>query len=66
MAKSVVRCGVYPPPEEMLPYVAVVITPQGTQHIASFWDEASAQQYVEKYRKNYVEHLSLVGKGVRG
>lgn len=50
----------------MLPYVVVVITPQGTQHIASFWDEAGARQYVEKYRKNYVEQFSVVGKGMRG
>lgn len=50
----------------MLPYAAVVLTPQGTQHIESFWDEASARQFVDNYLNNYVGQLSVVGKGIRG
>lgn len=66
MPKSSVRAGIYAPPSDMLPYVGLVITPQGKQQIATFWDEKSAIEFVEKHQKNYVEQLSVVGKGIRG
>lgn len=66
MPKSAVRAGIYAPPSEMLPYVGLVITPQGKQHIATFWDEKSAIAFVEKHQSNYVAQLSVVGKGIRG
>lgn len=65
MSKSSLRAGVYPPPGPMLPYVGVVITPQGKQILEAFWNEAGAQAFVEKHTKNYVEQLSVVGRGIR-
>jgi hypothetical protein len=66
MSGSPVRGGVYSPPEAMLPYVAVVITPQGKKLVETFWDEKSAVEFVESYKRNYLQQLSVVGKGIRG
>lgn len=65
MSGSPVRGGVYQPPEAMLPYVAVVITPQGKKLIEAFWDEKSATEFVENYKRNYLGQLSVIGKGIR-
>lgn len=66
MTGSPVRGGVYTPPEDMLPYVAVVITPQGKKLIETFWDEKAAIEFVETYKRNYLGQLSVIGKGIRG
>ena len=65
MPKTVVRSGVNAPPEDMMPYVGVVITPEGTQYVATFWDEKSAQEFVDEHNKNYIEQLTVVGRGIR-
>lgn len=65
MTGSPVRGGVYTPPEDMLPYVAVVITPQGKKLIEAFWDEKAAIEFVETYKRNYIGQLSVIGKGIR-
>ncbi|MEO1206160.1 MAG: hypothetical protein AAFV45_07485 [Pseudomonadota bacterium] len=65
MPKSAVRGGVYAPPEAMLPYVGLVITPEGVTTVKTFPTEEQATEFVEKQRSNYVAQLSVIGKGIR-
>lgn len=66
MTKTKLRAGIYHPPEDMLPFVAVVITPQGQQYIETFWNEDQATEFVAKHQRNFLEKFSVVGRGIRG
>lgn len=65
MPKPAVRGGVYSPPVSGLPYIGLIITPQGETKIKTFSSEKDAQEFVEKKQRNYVEQLSVIGKGNR-
>lgn len=61
MRKSPVRTGVYPPPAKTLPYLAIVITPEGKQRIRSFPTRKLAEAYTEKASTGYLTRFSKVG-----
>lgn len=59
--KSPVRTGVYPPPAKTLPYLAIVITPEGKQRIRAFPTRELAEAYTEKASSGYLTRFSKVG-----
>ncbi len=65
MSKSFVRGAVYDPPEATMPFIGLVITPEGNQSMATFSTRAQAEEFVERHKQNYVSQLSVVGRGIR-
>lgn len=64
MTKSALRCAVYDPPEPTMPYIALIITPQGDKRIETFPTRKAADEYIEKRTASYVGKFSVIGRGL--
>lgn len=61
MKKSPVRSGVYSPPAATLPYIALIILPEGKQKLKTFPTRKEAVAFVEKQKSGYLTRFSKVG-----
>lgn len=61
MAKSPIRTGLYSPPGATLPYIALVLTPEGKQILKTFPTRKEAREFTKKYEGDYLTRFSKVG-----